>query len=59
MTSQPFIDRLPAWVFWPLFVALLASSVGSAVGLYLLNSSSESIPPHEQAPHEQDRHEQL
>lgn len=60
MTSQPFTDRLPAWVFWPLFAAILASSVGSAAGLYLLlNSSSESITPHEQAPHEQDRHEQL
>ncbi|MEL7085574.1 MAG: hypothetical protein AAGM36_13865 [Cyanobacteria bacterium J06597_1] len=57
MTSQPFIDRLPAWVFWPLFAAILASSIGSAVGLYLLNSSPESITPHEQAPHEQDRHE--
>ncbi|MGK7911593.1 MAG: hypothetical protein AB4050_08960 [Synechococcus sp.] len=48
MTSQPFTDRLPAWVFWPLFAALLASSAGSAVGLYLLNSSPEPVNSHEQ-----------
>ena len=47
MASKTLCDRLPAWVFWPLFVAILFSSVGSAVGLYLLNSSPEPVNRHE------------
>ena len=49
--SKPFSDRLPAWVFWPLYALLLLMTVGSTVGLHLLStpdSPTDSVIHHEQ-----------
>lgn len=43
--AKTVCDRMPAWVFWPLYFTLLACTMGSAIGLSLRNASPSAPEP--------------
>lgn len=47
-----FIHRMPAWVFWPLYVTLLTCTVASAIGLRLHNTAPSPSAPEPVTSHE-------